>query len=189
MDISRLRRGEQIAGVAGVLLLIDLWLKWYGLKVSGVPGAGSVPGASLSAWEAFGIIDLILFLTVLAAVGSAVLTATQRSVALPVAASVVVTGLGALATLLVLFRLISPPGADFLGASVDATRSFGVFAGLILTGAIAYGGFTSMQEEGTSFGEAADSLRSGGGGTPPAAPPPPPAPPAPPTGSAPPPGP
>jgi hypothetical protein len=188
MDISRLRRGELIAGAAGIVLLIDLWLKWYGLKVEGVSGIPGDFGGSFNAWESFGIIDLILFLTIVVAVGSAVLTATQRSVALPVAASVVVTALGALATLLVLYRIIDPPGASgsFGGVEVGLSRGFGLFLGVILTGAITYGGFASMQEEGTSFGEAADSLKSGGGGTPPAAPPPPPAPP---TGSAPPPGP
>ena len=40
--------------------------------------------------------------------------------------------------------------------SVD--REFGVFLGLIAAAAIAYGGWRSMQEEGTTFGGEADRL-------------------------------
>jgi hypothetical protein len=188
MDVSRLRRGELIAGGAGVLLFFDLFLNWYsvgGGQVSTGVGQIDIPSISVNAFDAFSFTWILLVVLVIIAVGQAVLTATQRSVALPVAASVIVAGFGALMTVLVLYRIINQPGPNDL-----VNVEIGAYIGLVLTAAIAYGGFLGMQEEGTSFSEAKDSL-AGGGGHPPASPPPPPAPPAPPAdpgGSAPPPG-
>ena len=73
-------------------------------------------------------------------------------------------------------------------SSGDGAAQFGVFLGLIAAAAIAYGGWRSMQEEGTTFGQQADRLqdRMGSDDEPP--PPPPAAPPSGGTG-APPPGP
>ena len=68
---------------------------------------------------------------------------------------------------LILFRIISPPdfGASDFGVDLDVGRGIGVFLGLIGAGGVAYGGWVAMQEEGTSFSNAADQD---------AAPPPPP---------------
>lgn len=194
MDANRLRTGELIAGVAGVVLLVVMFLSWFGVGDidTGVPGLdveGIAEASGLdttaNAWQAFGFIDIVLFVTVLVAVGLAVATAMARSVSLPVAASALTAGLGILSTLLVLYRVIDPPE--------DAGREFGLFLGLIAAAAIAYGGWRSMQEEGTTFAGEADRLgdhdasdhettvRDGGTSDPPppppAGPPPPPPPP------------
>jgi len=191
MDFNRLRLGELIAGACGVLLLIVMFLSWYGVGLEGVGGQIAEQAGidtTASAWQAFGFIDLLLFVAAIVAIAAAVLTATQRSVALPVAASVIVTALGVLVTLLVLYRLINQPGPNDV---VDL--KFGAFLGLLLCAGIALGGFMSMKDEGTSFGDAAAQARGGGtqggsgAGTPagtPAAPPPQPPPAAPPGGTA-----
>jgi hypothetical protein len=84
--------------------------------------------------------------------------------------STLVTVLGVISVLLILFRIVDPPTfASFGGVSVDATLSVGIFLGLIAAGGIAYGGYSTMREEGITFGDAADRLSSGG-----SAPPPPP---------------
>ena len=181
MDANRLRTGELIAGIAAVALFIVMFLPWFGFDLSGAAEdvaesfgvAVDVPDANFNAWESFDFIDLVLMVTIIVAVGLAVATATRRDVSLPVAASALTAGLGILSTLLVLYRLLDTPG--------DADRKFGVFLGLILAAAIAYGGWRSMQDEGTSFGDQADRLQDRGGNDdappppPPAAPPPPPA--------------
>jgi hypothetical protein len=181
MDFSKLRTGELVTGIAGVLLLIDMFLPWYG--IGGAIGQfASAAGVDVdaNAWDAFGFIDLVIFVTSLVAIGSVVLAASGRSVALPVAASVVVTVLAIVTALLILYRIINPPGPNDV---VDV--QIGAWLGLLLTVGVAGGGFLSMSDEGTSLGDAARGLQ-GGGGTdrpaPPAAPPPPP-PPAPPSGS------
>ena len=62
----------------------------------------------------------------------------------------IVTGAGALALLLVLYRLIELPGpghgADVAGAGIDFGRRFGIFLGLIAAGGVAYGGYRPMSD-------------------------------------------
>jgi hypothetical protein len=154
MDLSRLRTGERIAAGAALLLFIDMFLHWYKADISGlVPGAQSlgisVPTAHASAWQAFSILDLYLLLVIIVALGLAFLSATQRSVALPVAASVIVTVLGGIATFVVLMRLIDQPGPDKI---IDIE----IFAwiGFLLCAGITYGGWRSMRDEGTNLQDA-----------------------------------
>jgi len=177
MDLNRLRLGELVAGVCGVLLIIVMFLSWYG--IGGALGGGLADDVAKSAgvdvtvnaWQSFDFIDLLLFVTAIVAIGAAVLTATQRSVALPVAASVIVTGLGVLVTLLVAYRLLNEPGPDKF---IDI--KFGAYLGFLICAGIALGGFMSMRDEGTSFGQAAQQAKGRGDTTqPPAAPAPPPA--------------
>jgi len=157
MDFNNLRLGELVAGAAGILLLIVMiFFPWYSLGglEEAIGGVASVD-SSINALAAFGLLDILLFLTAVAAIGAAVLAGTQSSVALPVAASVVVTALGLLVTLLVLFRIVNTPG---FGGLLDP--SLGVYLGLLLCAAIALGGFMSMRDEGTGFGQAASGLRT-----------------------------
>ncbi len=159
MDLNRLRQGEQIAAIAAIVLLLDMFIfKWFGLKASGPLGI-SVEG-SKNAWGSFDVIDIILFITVLAALGMAYLRASDSDLDLPVAASVVVTVLGALGTLLILYRLISPPdfGAPDING-LDHTRKIGAFIGLIAAGALTYGGYLAMQERGDVVPGCRRSLR------------------------------
>lgn len=173
MDTGRLRTGELIAAAAGVLLFIVMFLPWFGFDVGGAASdvaedfGVALPdvdqSVNFNAWESFDFIDLVLLLTVIVAVGLGVMAAMAQTVNLPVAASALTAGLGILSTVLVLYRVIDPVG--------EAGRKFWLWVGLVLCAAIAYGGWRSMQEEGTTFGGEADRL---GGDEPPAPPPPPP---------------
>lgn len=177
MDFSKLRTGELIAAVSGVLLIIVMFFSWYGIGGA----AGSILGAAnidttVNAWKAFDFIDILLFITALVAIGAAVLAASGRSVALPVAASVVVTVLGIIVALLVLYRIINQPGPNDV---IDV--KFGAYLGFLTCLGIAIGGFLSMADEGTSLGDVARSATSGATRpAQPAQPAPPPAQPAPP---------
>ena len=84
MDFSKLRTGDLIAGICGVLLLIIMFFSWYGIggAIGDFADAAGVD-TSVNAWKAFDFIDLILFVTALVAIGAAVLAASGRSVALP----------------------------------------------------------------------------------------------------------
>lgn len=159
MDLSRLRQGERIAGAAGLALFLIMFLPWFGLA-----GDESVTGSSegFSAWQSFDVIDLFLLLTVVAAVGLAVIRATQTSVEIPATPAMIVTALGAFTTLLVLYRLLNPPGSE----GID--RKFGLFLGFLAVAAVAVGGYLAMQEEGSSFGDVGSGGTGGGtrsGGT------------------------
>jgi hypothetical protein len=176
MDTGRLRTGELVAAVSGLALLIIMFLPWFGFDFGGgeaLEDLGvnvSVPEVSedFNAWESFDFIDLVLFVTAVVAIGLGVATAMSQTVNLPVATSAITAGLGILATVLVIYRILDPVG--------EADRKYGLFLGLIAAIGVAVGGWMSMQEEGTSFGAQADRLqdRVGGGDEPPPPPPPPP---------------
>jgi hypothetical protein len=156
MDVTRLSQGWKIAAGSAILLFIVMFFSWFGAPDSELTRFAEAAGVdtSANAWQSFDFIDLILLLTVIVAVGGALLIASGSTANLPVPASTVTAALGAFATLLVLYRIIDPPS--------DASRKFGVFLGLILAGAVAYGGWRAMEEEGTSFQDAADRLSTGG---------------------------
>lgn len=138
MDMSRLSFGEMVAAASGVALFIIMFLPWYGVDI----GIGT---DSLSAWSAFDFIDLLLFLVAVAAVAiplARAYRALPRNLPLPPAQIVAVAG--AMATLLVLFRIVELPFGD--EAVVEISRKVGVFLGLIASLGIAFGGFTAMRE-------------------------------------------
>jgi hypothetical protein len=143
VELSRLRPGELIAGAGGIVLLVVMFLDWYAAGGrTEFQGQDIEISLGFTAWQAFSVTDIILALTALAAIGLAVITAARRSPALPVAASVITTTLGALATLLVLYRILNQPGPnDFVEVKL------GAFLGFLSVLAIAVGGFRSMRDE------------------------------------------
>lgn len=179
MDLDRLSTGEKIASVSAILLFVFMFFEWFGVEVSGVGGfSGTISGEGGNAWDALDFIPIVLVLTIAAALGVAALRLSDAAYEPPISANTVVTVLGVVSVLLILFRIVDPPGfASVGGISVDATLSIGIFLGLIAAGGIAYGGYSAMREEGVTFGDAADRLSSGGGahggGTTPQPPPPP----------------
>ena len=155
MDTSRLGRGEMIAAASAIALLLIMFIfSWFGVE-----------GFGANAWESFSFIDIILFITILVAIGLAVMKANSQSPNLPVAGSALVAGLGILSVLLIIYRIIDPPGGGevetgFGAVELEIGRKIGVFLGLIAAGGIAYGGWESMREEGTSFQAQKDRLQS-----------------------------
>src|SRR5215211_7990943 len=141
MDTSRLTTGDIIAGVGGIVLLISLFLPWYGASVD---VGGFSASESGTGWEALSFIDILLFLIALAAIAIVAARATAR---LPdeIPAAVVLLAGGALAVLLVLYRIIDIPGGD-VPDGVDFSRKIGIFIALISAAAVAYGGWRTNAE-------------------------------------------
>jgi hypothetical protein len=143
VELSRLRQGDVIAGLGGVALLAVMFLDWYAAGGS-AKFAGQDINISLgfNAWQAFSITDLILALTAVSGIAMAVLTVSRRSPALPVAASVITSTLGALATLLVFYRILNQPGPnEFIEVKL------GAFLGFLSVLAVAVGGYRAMRDE------------------------------------------
>jgi hypothetical protein len=184
MNADRLSTGEKIAGASAVLLFIFMFFDWFNAEVSGGNGlfTASVGG---NAWEAFSWIDLLMLLTVVVTIAVVVIRLADAVVEPPFSVNAAVAILGGLCVLLILYRIIDPPGSgeEFEGVSIDISATVGAFLGLLAAAGITYGGYRAMQEEGTSFGDLGDRLSSGrgqgtGGTTqPPSATPPPPPPP------------
>jgi hypothetical protein len=172
LDFTVLNRGEKIAGLAGVLLILVMFIfDWFSVKV------GVNRSESRDAWGSYGFTDVLLFIAGLAAIVLALLAASDVDVGLPVAMSAIVTALGILSLILMIISLITPP--SFLPASggLDYDVKAGAWLGLIATAAVTSGGYLAMQEEGTSFADEAERFRSkrtGGSGGPGAGAPPPP---------------
>jgi hypothetical protein len=141
MDTGRLTRGQTIAALGGVVLFVSLFLDWYSLDAGAL---GSVLGGidlSASGWEAFSWVDLLCALTAIVAVGAALLTATSRTVAIPVGTSVVVAALGAVSAVVILYRIVNQPGPNDL-----IVVEVGAYLGLIAAAAVGVGGWLEMRE-------------------------------------------
>lgn len=164
MDLSKVRTSELVAAIGGVVVLVAMFgINWY--EISGFGGLieqfGNAVGVDtgIKAWDGQGflgtIANLVILAAALAAVTLAVLAATSRTPALPVAASALTAGLGIAAVIMILGRMVLQPGPNEV---VDL--KFGILLALIGAAVVAYGGWRSMQEEGTSFEEARDQLRT-----------------------------
>lgn len=129
MDLRRLRAGEWIAALSGALLLVSLFLPWY--------GAGA---EDASGWEAFAVVDVALALVAAFGVSLLVVTASQRVPAVPIALSAIVTIVGMIGVVLVLVRLANLPGG-FDG------RELGVWLGLLAAIGIVAGSALAMRDE------------------------------------------
>jgi hypothetical protein len=133
VDVNRLSRGERIAGIAAVLLFIDMFMNWYGASIN---VAGVEFSKDFDAWKSFSTTDILIFVTCLAALVMVGLRAMDRDVA--VSLPMVVAALGGLTTLIILWRIINQPGDNSL-ISVD----FGAYLGLLLCGVLTYGAITA----------------------------------------------
>ena len=169
-----------IAGFSGAALIIIMFLSWWSIPGAeqiqqgvqqaqdqlGTPfgvSAGDIP-THLNAWEGSSFNDIVWFVTAVVAIGLGLMAMSQTEANLPVATSAIVTALGALSLVLIVIRIIDPPGSF----GFDLGRAYGVWLGLIAIIGITAGGWIAMQEEGTSFGDQAD--RVGGGQPPPPGP-------------------
>ena len=90
MDTSKLTTGDIVAGVGGIVLLISLFLPWYGVSVD---VAGFSASESGSGWEALGFIDILLFLISVVAIAVVAARAAGRFPA-DIPAPVILLGLG-----------------------------------------------------------------------------------------------
>ena len=174
--MDRLSTGEKIAGASAVLLFFFMFFSWFSVE-----GGGLIEGASgsINAWDALDNIPVFLMIVILFTLVVVGLRLTDSAFEPAVPLGAVVAVLGGISTLLVLYRIVNPPGGgEVPGLSVDVSPTLGIFLGLIAAAGIAYGGYRAMQEEGASFGGTADRLSGGsggpGGGNPPPPPPPPP---------------
>jgi hypothetical protein len=125
VNLRLLRWGDVLAFTAGIALLVVLSLEWYGGD---------------SGWSGLTVLRFFLALVALSGIALGIVAALERTVALPVAASVVATPLALLATLTLLIRTPFE-----LGGGIGA----GGWLGLLCVFAIFLGAFRSMKDEGT----------------------------------------
>ena len=155
MDVNRLSRGEQIAGIAAVLLLIDMFLNWYGANLNDqLSQAAKRFGVDthVNAWQAFSTTDILIFV---ACVVTLVMVGVQvMGSQVPVSLPMIAAALGGLTTLIILWRIVNQPGDNDL-VNVD----YGAYIGLVLAAAMTYGAIQSG--EGLEMRTAAAAPRRG----------------------------
>jgi hypothetical protein len=129
MDLRRLHAGDWIAAASGLALLVSLFLPWY--------DAGS---DSMSAWQALAVTDVLLAIVAAGGVLLAIVTATQRVPAVPIALSAIVVLLGLVGLVLVVVRVLAlPSGAD--------GRAWALWLGLAGAAGIVVGALADMTDE------------------------------------------
>jgi hypothetical protein len=163
--------GEQLAGIAGLALILIMFLfAWYSW-----PGTASALNG-LDAFDAYSDwLDLILVAAAFSGICLALFGGGSERVAISLA--VVAAVLGGIGAILVAVFIVSTPSPPDFGAGAgfaegDLGVEPGAWLGLVALIALTVGGYKTMQEEGTSFADAADRLSNRGGGSPPPPPPP-----------------
>jgi hypothetical protein len=144
-QVSRLRRGEVITGIAAaVLVVVLLALPWYGLggRLGSTAAALGAP-TSLNGWQGLPTLRWLILVTILAALALTWFQGARRAPALPASLSVIVLVLSVLTVLGLIYRvLISVPGPDSLGEA-----KAGSYLGLASALVMVYGAFRSLREE------------------------------------------
>jgi hypothetical protein len=127
--LTRIRLGELVGALSGLGLLVVSFLPWY-----------SAGGQDATAWQAFSVIDLVMAAAAIAGLSVGIVAFGRISVSYPVAGSTIAAGFGALALVLIAYRLVNPPGSG------DVDREVGAWLGLIAAAGITFGGYLGMQE-------------------------------------------
>lgn len=132
MKLRRPRIGEIVAAVAGVTLVVSLFLPWYG------DGAG----AENSGWAALRALDVLLLAIALAGMALLALQVGGATTAITTAWASMTALVGTLTLPWVLYRMLDLP---------EAAAGLGLrFAllGLIAAAGVALGAWLSMRDEG-----------------------------------------
>jgi hypothetical protein len=135
--MSTISRNTWIAVGGAVVLLIAPFLDWYSVSVG--PFSVSYGGTKATdvAWLVF-----LCAVVALVALGIEVLSPQTT---LPVGTSQIVLGAGAVAALLVLFRIVSKPGG-YSGIGL----AYGIWVALIAAIVTAVAGYLRMRDEGVA---------------------------------------
>ena len=126
--------GEGLAWLGGLVLALSSFMSWYT-----VPNEGFT--ASVTGWHTGALGKLVFFLG-LAVLALLILRVTGLGLPPNVPVGMVVAGLGALATVFVLVRLISIPD-DFVGAG----RSIGIWISLLAALLVIVAGLLKSADE------------------------------------------
>jgi hypothetical protein len=136
-----------IAAAASGVLIVSMLFPWFSIDTDSASGF-DLDG---NAWEALGFIDVAVFFAAIAVIGLVVVKAAEPALLkeLPWPPANVALTAGAVATVLILFRVISPPEldfGDFTGFDFDTNREFGLFLGLAAALGMLAGGWLQLRE-------------------------------------------
>ncbi len=124
--------GSIVQTSAALLLIVCMFLPWFGVGGEFESEFATIASDfDASAWESLSSLDVVIFLCALTVVGVGIPLAIGQATGMGNTAvkvlSAVGAGFAALALVLVLYRVIDPPGA----VGVDIGREYGVFLALL----------------------------------------------------------
>jgi hypothetical protein len=158
MNLQRLRVGEWIFGVSGAVLLVSLFLPWWGLEGSWIelgPG-GPVEGldqgvgavTTWSAWQVFSVADILFFLLALLALVVWALVARAPAPGLGLTAEALLTPLAIATMVVALVQILGTPGTLEAPPPIPApTLEYGAWLGLAGTFGVLFGLLVAMRDE------------------------------------------
>jgi hypothetical protein len=167
MTFLRLNRGEVLAMIAALALLLVMAMDWYttkageqardvASKVQPQVNVETVPSESKklnafadtqekNAWQASGLIDRIILIALLAAVVTALVAAWAKAAGKsigPPSPSALASVFGLLACVLIVYRILQPPGLN-----AAAVVKAGAPLGLLCVGLLAFGSRVAVRDE------------------------------------------
>ena len=154
MELNRLSSGWRISGGSAILLFVFMFFRWYGISVqSNLLGYLSLFDDGGNAWQTLDVLPIFLALVIAVTVGATLLRLSRLNWEPPVSPGVAVCVLGGFAALLILIRIVFPPGlgGKFESYTIDVNLKAGIFLALAAACGIAYGGYRAMREEGVSL--------------------------------------
>ena len=132
VQFSRLRRGEIIAALSALVLIVLVFaVPWVSFAS---PGGGR---AGANAWTSFPTLRWPILITATLGLALGYLQVTRSAPALPVALGVVLVTLAAITTLALLIRLLTGDGSPQVGG----------WLGLVVTAALTVGASMSLRQE------------------------------------------
>jgi hypothetical protein len=144
LDTARVSLGEMIAAAGGLVLLVCMFLPWFGGERVGSGGA-LVAVPTTTGWEAFsGVLDILIVVLAAVPIGIAVARANGSPLRLPLEQWAAVMIAGALLLVLVVVKLIDPPGVIDVaipGLEIDISRKLAAFLAAAAAAAILVGGY------------------------------------------------
>jgi hypothetical protein len=171
MDARRLRLGEWLLGGSGALLLVSLFLPWWGLEGPwGELGPGGPAEAgffdsgaeatvtTFTAWQVFSVADVLFALLGVLALVAVALVARGRVPGPGLAAEALLTPLAIVMTIVAIVQIIGTPNALELPVPLPPPSiEYGAWLGLLANIGILVGLLAALRDERLSRpGEATD---------------------------------
>ena len=150
VDLAAVPRSVWISLGGGVVLLLSVFFNWYTLTVSIAGRSGS---KSESGWDSGAAAKIIALLAVVI-IAAWLVELFAEDVTLPFAAWMIAGAAGAVALLLVLFKIVSKPASDQVGqfnslgfGHASVGTSWGIWLALLSTVAVLAGAYMRMNEQ------------------------------------------
>lgn len=141
--MDRLSQGEQVSGGAAILLILSLFLKWFGLDLPEgaelAPGVDEATVGGGSGWVSQNTLDIYLLILAGFGLAPAILTLTDGG-DIPMVSGAATFLLGVIGSIMTVYVLLDVPDG--------ISRKFGLFIAVIAVIGVTVGGYLTMQDEG-----------------------------------------